>query len=207
MLVREVMSSPAVSVPRRATPEVAIGLMARGGYTTLPVVDELGELVGIVSEADLLRVELPADPRAHMRPPVADTPKPPASVADIMTPAPHTTTRSSDVADVAEVFARTTWKSMPVVRGRELVGVISRSDIIRVMARDDADLALHVNSALHEMGGMAAHASVEHGVVEITGTGSPHQGAAAVAVASTVLGVRRVVLADDGLVAQVEPTL
>lgn len=198
MLVREVMSSPAVTVPWRAAPDVAIQLLARGGYTTLPVVDDHGELVGIVSEADLLKVALPADPRAHLRPPVADPLGQPTSVADIMTPAPHTTTQSSDVADVAEIFARTSWKSLPVVRGREVVGVISRSDVIRVMARDDVDLARDVNAALHEMGGMAAHASVEHGVVEITGTGTAHQGAAAVAVASTVRGVRRVELSNEG---------
>ncbi len=205
MLVREVMSSPAVTVSRRAAPDVAIVMMARGGYTTLPVVDELGELVGIVSEADLLTVSLPPDPRAHMRPPVADTLRQPASVADVMTPAPHTTTQSSDVAEVAEIFARTSWKSLPVVRGRELVGVISRSDVIRSMARNDVDLEADVNAALHDMGGMAAHASVEHGVVEITGTGTAHQGAAAVAVASTVRGVRRVQLARDGHIAGAEP--
>ncbi|WP_295695805.1 CBS domain-containing protein [Lapillicoccus sp.] len=201
------MSSPAVTVPHRAALDVAIQMLARGGYTTLPVVDERGELVGIVSEADLLKTALPPDPRAHMRPPATDAMRQPTSVADVMTPDPHTTTQSSDVADVAEIFARTSWKSLPVVRGREPVGVISRSDVIRVMARGDVDLAIEVNAALHEMGGMAAHASVEHGIVEISGTGTAHQGAAAVAVASTVLGVRRVQLAHDADLAPTEPSL
>ncbi|MEP6798204.1 MAG: CBS domain-containing protein [Lapillicoccus sp.] len=197
MLVREVMTSPAVTVPRRAAPNVAIALMARHGITALPVVDERGELVGIVSEADLLKISLPADPRAHLRPPMPDTLRQPLAVADVMHTDPHTTTQSSDVAEVAQIFARTSWKSLPVVRGRALVGVISRSDVIRALARDDEDLENDVNAVLHEMGGMAAHASVAQGVVEITGTGNAHQGAAAVAVASTVLGVRRVQLADE----------
>lgn len=195
MLVREVMSSPAVTVPRRALPDVAVGMMADYGITSLPVVDERGDLVGIVSEADILQAALPSDPRAHMRPPVAARPGQPVCVGDLMTPAPLTTTQSSDVADVARVFAGTSWKSLPVLRGLTLVGVISRSDVIRALARNDADLAKDVNAALHGMGGMAAHASVVHGVVEISGTHTPHQGAAAVAVASTVLGVRRVELA------------
>lgn len=196
MLVHEVMSSPALTVARRVAPDAAFELMAQHAVSSLPVVDERGDLVGILSEADLLRASLPPDPRAHLRSPVEPTRRQPLLVADVMTAAPRTTTSSSDVAEVALVFAGTSWKSLPVLRGRTLVGVISRSDVIRALARDDDDVAQDVNAGLHQWGGMAAHATVRHGVVEISGTGTSQQGLAAVAVASTVQGVRWVQLAE-----------
>lgn len=194
MLVREVMTSPAVTVRRSDPPETALQLLARGGYTSLPVVDERGELVGIVSEADLLRASLPPDPRAHLRP-VTDTGARPASVAEIMTREPHTTTQSADVAELAQVFARTAWKAMPVLRGTTLVGILSRSDVVRALDRSDAAIADEVNTLFADLAA-PTRARVDHGVVAISGALDEREGAAAVALASTVLGVRRVHLAE-----------
>jgi predicted transcriptional regulator len=65
--VREVMSSPVVTVPLdMPLKEVAKVLVTRG-ISAVPVVDR-GELVGILSEADLVPLELAPDPRAHLAP-------------------------------------------------------------------------------------------------------------------------------------------
>lgn len=58
---RELMSAPAVTVPRNAALPRAARLMAHHGYRRLPVTDESGRLTGIVSRADLLTVFLRPD--------------------------------------------------------------------------------------------------------------------------------------------------
>src|ERR1035437_7648747 len=68
MLVREIMTSPAYSVHEDASLEEALKLMATARVTGLPVVDGGGRVVGIISEADLLKEDLEPDPRAHARP-------------------------------------------------------------------------------------------------------------------------------------------
>ncbi|MFF5933683.1 CBS domain-containing protein [Streptomyces sp. NPDC012508] len=55
------MSSPAVTVPRGATIAGAARLMGRGHLKRLPVVDEDGRPVGVVSRGDLLKVYLRSD--------------------------------------------------------------------------------------------------------------------------------------------------
>jgi CBS domain-containing protein len=192
MLVREIMTSPAYSVPEGATLEAALQLMASAKVTGLPVVDAGGRVVGIISEADLLRADLEPDPRAHMR--LAEPPSEPllATVSQVMTAAPHTVREDSDVAELAHTFARTSWKSVPVVRGDILLGVVSRSDVIRAMARPDAEIAAEISRILQEIGMQTWHAEVTGGVVHISGTASDRERAAVTSIAQSVMGVRRV---------------
>jgi CBS domain-containing protein len=141
MLVREIMTSPAYSVLEGATLEEALKLMATSRVTSLPVVDGGGRVVGIISEADLLKSDLEPDPRAHVRPTRQATTSPLATVGQVMTPHPHTVREDTDVAELAHTFATTHWKSVPVVREELLQGVVSRSDVIRAMSRTDEQIA------------------------------------------------------------------
>ena len=54
MLVREVMTSPAVTVDEGQSATTVIRLLDRFGVTSLPVVDEEGRLVGVIGEADVI---------------------------------------------------------------------------------------------------------------------------------------------------------
>jgi acetoin utilization protein AcuB len=54
MFVRDRMSSPAVTITPNTTLQNALNLMHEHRFRRLPVVDEKGKLVGIVSERDLL---------------------------------------------------------------------------------------------------------------------------------------------------------
>ena len=72
MRVRDVMSSPVVTVPPGMRLKEVAALLVTHGISAVPVVDD-GELVGILSEADLVPLELTPDPRAHLAPP-ADPP-------------------------------------------------------------------------------------------------------------------------------------
>ena len=99
---------------------------------------------------------------------------------------------ADDVAELAGMLARKGWKSVPVVRGRGLLGVVSRSDVIRAMARPDNEIEAEVSRAFEEIGLPAWHAEVTYGVVSITGTASGRELAAATSIAQAVRGVRRI---------------
>jgi CBS domain-containing protein len=63
------MSSPVVCVPPDMPLKEVADLLVRRGISAVPVV-ERGELVGVISEADLLPLELAPDPRASSRGPI-----------------------------------------------------------------------------------------------------------------------------------------
>jgi len=193
MLVREIMSSPAFKVHERASIEAALQVMASAKVSSLPVVDPSGHLVGIISEADLLKELLEPDPRAHMR--LVAPPSGPllSTVSQVMTANPYTVREDDDVAELAQIFARTGWKCAPVVRGESLLGVVSRSDVIAALARPDNEIRAEISKAFAEIGLESWQAEVSYGVVRISGATSDRDRAAATSIAQSVKGVRRVV--------------
>lgn len=192
MLVREIMTSPAYSVHEDASPDEALRLMATAKITGLPVVDSGGRVVGIISEADLLKADLEPDPRAHMWAAPHRTAPASATVSGVMTAHPHTVREDSDVAELAHTFASTSWKSVPVVRGDMLLGVVSRSDVIRALARPDKEIAAEISQILAETGLRGWQVGVTEGVANITGSASDRERSAVASIAQSVRGVRRV---------------
>lgn len=191
MLVREIMTTPAWSVHIDTDLDDALKVMAQKRVTVLPVVNDEDHLVGVLSEIDLLRRAVEPDSRAHVIPTRGGAPLP-RTVGEIMTTSPRSTTEQADVADLIRLFTTSSFKSLPVVRGRTLIGVISRSDVIRVLWRQDEDLLQDLRSVFHEYGQDHWLITVEHGVAVISGTGSSRERAIASAIAHSVLGVRRV---------------
>lgn len=198
MLVREIMTVPAYSLPTGSTLEVAIQLLARARLSALPVVDADHHVVGIVSEADVLRLHLTPDPRAHLRP-VEPSESSEASwprlVDEVMTPDPVTVLESADVAELGQMLADTGWKSVPVTRDRILVGIVSRSDILRAMTTSDSAIRRHLTHEFASLGRAGWSVSVTDGEVTVAGTRGGREARLAQVMASAVPGVRRVVLA------------
>ncbi|MGY6651549.1 CBS domain-containing protein [Amycolatopsis sp. TRM77291] len=64
MRARDLMSAPVVTVTPGTTAKHAAELLAERGFTALPVVDEDDRLIGIVTEADLIRNRFPHDVRS-----------------------------------------------------------------------------------------------------------------------------------------------
>ena len=192
VLVREIMTSPAHRVLAEASAHHALEIMGHRGLSSLPVVNEHGDLVGVISEADLLSVPLHRDPRAHMRPMPETGADLPATVADLMSPHPTTATEQEDVAEIAQIFARTAFKSLPVLRGQRLIGVVSRSDLIAALSRTDEQIGADANAALQRNGHADWDANVVEGWVEVSGPQTPRERELAATVVGTVGGVRRV---------------
>jgi CBS domain-containing protein len=196
MLVRELCTRDVAAVLDDAALDSAIRLLADRGVSALPVVDRGGEVVGIISEADVLRLQLAADPRAHLRPVPGEGSRWPETVREVMTPDPVTAHEGTDVAEVAHLMADTGWKSVPVVDDRKLlVGMVSRSDVIRVLATSDADIAHRVGQLLEETGRGEVVDDVTRGVVTVSGARTARDGRLVEALVSTCRGVRGVVVA------------
>jgi CBS-domain-containing membrane protein len=195
MLVRELMTADPVTVSAATTVKAALGLLAEHRITSLPVLGSHGRLRGVVSEADLIREWVRPDRRAHERP-VGDIEDVPRLVAEVMTPHAITVHPDDDLADAVELLTSTVVKSVPVVEhdGR-LVGMLSRSDVVRVLARADDDLARDVHALLVSIGLEDWFAVVTDGMVSLVGPDNSPDRILAHLVAGTVPGV--VEVAED----------
>lgn len=197
MLIREVMSSPVVTVARSATVRQAIRVLHEHDITAAPVTGEDGQPVGIVSEMDLLRGAFEADPRAFVRPVAAPDAPPPRRVEDVMTTRVHTARPNSDAAALAEMMIKTGIKSVPVLDGAKLVGMVSRRDLLAVLARGDARVRDDVIAALGANDQRDLWSvTVQDGTVELRARTEIDEAVQRLAgvLASTVPGVSRVAI-------------
>jgi CBS domain-containing protein len=149
MKVREIMTREVVT----ALPDTAVNLVARlmagRGISGIPVVATSGELVGIVTELDMIvrntRLEPPAffqilDGRIPLETPAHYRKRMQhmlgALVRDVMTEEVVTISPDADVEEVASLMVKRRVNPVPVVEEERLVGIVSRADIIQMMARD-----------------------------------------------------------------------
>ena len=201
MRATDFMTSPVVTVSPSTPISEASALLVDRGFSAVPVVDDLQQLVGIVSESDLLRGRVSADPRAHLRPIPLDVTPPPHSVEEVMTDKVVALPESADEAAFAAVMIGNKFKSVPVVSGLRVVGIVSASDLLRTHIRSDETIAREVGTRLHEYTGGRDlwSVTVTDGVVTLTGRlAEPHR-RVAVLLAETVPGVARVLVADDNI--------
>jgi CBS domain-containing protein len=169
MRAEDVMSSPVVTV-RPGTPvKAAIGLVTSHGFTALPVVDVDDRLIGIVTEADLVRDRVVPDPRTLIwRDELPAVPPLPRTVGEVMTSPATAVRRGADVAEVAKVMLDGHIRCVPVLDGERLVGVVSRRDLLRTLARDDLAIVADVRHLLAQYGGHGRWTvSVQDGVVTV----------------------------------------
>jgi len=158
MNAADVMTSPVVTVNPATTVRVASALLGDHGFSALPVVDDDGRLVGIVSGADLLL--------AGMAPETANEP-----VARVMRKSVISAPMSVTPAELTTVMLSQRLRCLPiVVDGQRLVGVVSRSDLLRVLTPADAVLAARIDAALRAYSGSPRWTvSVNDGEVSVSG--------------------------------------
>ena len=118
MLVREVMSNEAITVPLGTTVKSALAVLSSARITSIPVVSASGKLRGIVSEADLIRDGVSADARLHEIPRENVLVDHHHYVDDVMTTHVLTVGPDSDLAEAVELMTSTGVKSVPVVAGQ-----------------------------------------------------------------------------------------
>ena len=141
MRVRDVMTYGAIWVPETATLAEAVETLLRSRVSALLVFDPKHRLVGVLSEGDLLRrVELETDSqRPHWleflfsggRLADAYTRTHGRVVSEIMTSNVKTISEVADLREAVDLMLRANVKRLPVLRGGAVVGVISRSDLLK----------------------------------------------------------------------------
>ena len=187
MLVRDVMTRPAITVSAEASVKDGLRLLDQHRVTAMPVVTSDGRLLGIVSEADLLRDAVRHDERTSLIP-HEHTHSQPRSVEDVMSVLSMTVTPDSDLSDAVELMTSTAVKSLPVVDDGQVVGIVSRSDIVHLLARSDDRICAEIDELLRSAG-LEYLVEVVDGRCVLEGPSEPHYRRVAEVVAGSVQGV------------------
>lgn len=152
MRVEQIMTTDVASArPDTPLKEIARTLAARS-ISAMPVLDELGRPLGIVSERDLL-------PPAHEEPPrrgliarlrgKPDADPPAARVAaDVMSSPVISIEPYWSIPGAAAIMRDSGVKRLPVIRQGRVIGIVSRGDVIRAVARDDAEVQQEVRDLI-----------------------------------------------------------
>jgi CBS domain-containing protein len=194
MKASDIMSSPAVTATADMSAREAVALLAEHRITSMPVVDDNGDVIGMVSEVDLLRSRVPHDPRSHLLP-QHDRADPPRTVREVMSDAVVCLSENADAADLAQVLVDNRIRAVPILRGGALVGIVSRRDVLRTLLRDDTAIFADVRERLASFAGEPDRwaVTVAEGVVTVHGQFSSEREIDAVTgLARTVPGVVRV---------------
>ncbi len=120
--IKDIMNADTITVDPDDTVEVVMEIMIQRGISGLPVVDMAGQLVGIITEFDLL--DLVLDPNTAKN-----------KVYHYMTRDIRTIDEGDDLADVAEMFRMLSVRRLLVMRDQQVAGVISRRDLLRHVLR------------------------------------------------------------------------
>ncbi|GAB3744017.1 CBS domain-containing protein [Amycolatopsis oliviviridis] len=166
MRARDLMTRPVVTVAPETTAKRAAELLTEHGFTALPVVNDEDRLVGIVTEADLIRDRFPDDIRSAKRP--SGQAAPGITVAEVMTTPVIGMSAGADLAEVGRALLDGKFRAMPIVDGAKVVGILTRGDFVRAFARADEAIAADVRHHLAIYGGPGRWTvDVQEGLVRI----------------------------------------
>ncbi|NQV44971.1 MAG: CBS domain-containing protein [Rhodospirillales bacterium] len=214
MQAKDIMTSPPITVaPTMDVQEVARCLLDHA-ISAVPVVDDAGNLAGIVSEGDLMRrpesgtnrqpswwLTIFATPEAQS----VDYLKAHGRRArDVMTRDVVTVTHDAALDDVAATMEEHRIKRVPVMREGKVVGIVSRANLLHgliawrrapVPIAGDEDVRTSILAAFEDAGVRAelVNVVVSDGVADLWGvTGSVEEIRAAGAAAENSVGVKAV---------------
>ena len=217
MKAADVMVRDVVTVHPETDVDDAVKLLVERDISALPVVDQADNLVGIISEADLLhRAELGTEKHRSWivesltaaSALAADFAKAHGKkVGEIMTTGVVTGTEDDSLGDIAALLERHRIKRVPIVRDGRVVGIVSRSNLIQALAsapgtgEASGDADRHIRDELiqrleteHDWTDFGArNVTVHNGVVHLWGLiTSDQERRALTALAEGVPGVSRV---------------
>lgn len=147
MKAKDMMSVEVVSIGPKATVHEATQLMLQHGVSALPVLARDGVLMGILTEGDLSgRTQLRRNQAWPYRPAIGDSEAAGdqikaqgETVKDVMSRDVVTADSDATINEVAQLIARHDVKRVLILRGEKVVGVVSRTDLIRGIATAHQD--------------------------------------------------------------------
>jgi CBS domain-containing protein len=151
MKAQDVMTLGVISVQSNASVMRAVQLMLHNKISGLPVVDDKGSLVGIVTEGDFLRRgELGTQ---RKRPRWLEFLVGPGRLAEeyvhacgrkvdeVMTPEPYTVSVDTPVNEIVRLMEKHSIKRLPVVENGKPIGMVSRANLLTALARATPEVA------------------------------------------------------------------
>ncbi len=216
MKARDIMTSPVITVAETAVVKDAAKQLVERRISALPVVDQGGQLVGIISEADLLhRMEIETDRQTSgwLTFLAGDDERLAAEyikahslkIADVMTRNVITAKPDTSLTEIARAMDQNRIKRIPIVLNGQIVGVVSRSDLVRAIARGGirleiplSDAAIREKLLAHLREQWWAHTdsvniAINKGIIDVSGTtNSETERKALLVAAECIPGVRGV---------------
>jgi CBS domain-containing protein len=125
MKASDVMTTGVIIVGLNTSVANIARVLVNNQISAVPVVDEDGALVGIVSEADLIHLEGSDFLKSHG-----------VKAADIMSKPAITANPEMELDELVSLFDKHRIKRVPVVDHGKIVGIVSRANILKAVARD-----------------------------------------------------------------------
>ena len=217
MQVRDIMTTPVVTITASASVAEAANLMLTRNIRCLPVLGDDGSLAGVISEGDFLRRSELGIRRARPRwleflvgpGKLADEYVRSSSrrVAEVMSTSVVSAAPGASLAEIVDLMATHDIKNVPILDAGNIVGIVSRSDLMRVLLRtlprsgsatvDDEVIRRNILAELQgqswSVGGDLIGVTVKQGEVELNGAiFDERQRKAAIVAAENVAGVKKV---------------
>jgi CBS domain-containing protein len=181
MKVKELMTTDVVTVTPEMTLKHVAEVLARRGVSGVPVVDANGRVVGVISEADVLLKERgPTEERGvfarfrEPRDPAAKSKAAARLAREAMTSPAIMIGAERPVSAAARIMIERGVNRLPVAKDGELVGIVTRADLVRAFTRPDELVAEEIRTDIVERAmWLPLHrldVTVRDGEVELTGT-------------------------------------
>jgi CBS domain-containing protein len=118
------MTTDVITIAPRMNIHAAIKVLVDNRISSTPVVDDNGNLVGILTTRDCLNVAFSASYHKDSG----------GRVTDYMSENVETIEAGRDIVEVADLFLKSHYRRFPVTENDRLVGLISRYDVLRALA-------------------------------------------------------------------------
>ena len=215
MRAHQIMTRQVITVATGAPIVEAANTMLHNHISGLPVVDETGKLAGIISQGDFIRrAEIGTQRKRGRWLKLLLGPGRVASdfvrergrkVGEIMTLDLCTVTEDATLEDIVSLMEQNNVKRLPVMRGDQLVGIVTRSNLLQAVAElaqevpdptaDDDDIRNHIVTSIEktDWGPFGLGVIVRNGNVHLSGVITDERSRqAAIVAAENVSGVRKV---------------
>jgi CBS domain-containing protein len=178
LAVRDVMTSPVVTVPPNAPVKAVAEVLLSNRVSAVPVIDSVGHVLGMVSEADLLVKEIAMRAGARLGPLETGRAhdvrrrREALTARELMTAPAVSVHPDTPVTQAAKIMFEKRIKRLPVLADAWLVGIVSRADVLRVYLLPDEQLRRHAERLVHgTLGNSGAGLAVaaREGVLRVTG--------------------------------------
>jgi CBS domain-containing protein len=124
---KDIMQKELITVKKDCTIFDAVKIMVKDKISALPVVDDQMNLVGIITEKDMMKL-------------LYNFENSKCKVCEFMTEAPITFEPTTSLLDICDCLINSSFRRVPIVSGKKLVGIISRRNVIEYICQNEIQI-------------------------------------------------------------------